>query len=173
MAWNHKGFEIDMQGAFFATEIDNKRISLSSLNGVKKAIDKHLDAKAQEVTISLPVVIRISKGRFSREAGTDHDKVIHCVITGVDAETKKVVGITPPAGWGVYCVLPDTPENTKALETLIAAEEDVSKAKRNIEGSSVGTSFVGVGRKGNSYSEAIELLKKSYERANKGEGTLY
>jgi hypothetical protein len=158
-----------MQSASFVAQIGDKRVALSSLNAVKKAIDKYLDAKAAEVVLKFPVVIRITKGRFFREDNDDPDKLIHGIITGVDAESKRAVGLEIPKEWNIHTTLPDTPANVKRLEVLIAAELAESKAKKAIEGRTVGLSFAGHGRKPNSYSEAVELLKQSYERAKKAE----
>jgi hypothetical protein len=165
MGWTHRGIEIDLRGERFAAKVGDKNVILPSVSAVKKAIDKHLEAKAKEVSISLPVIVRI---RRDRRIDNKRDRVIHCVITGLDATTMRAVGIVIPEGWSGRSVLPDTAENVKLLEALVDADEAQTAAQEAIEGRSVGTSFAGYGRSKNTYSEALALLHQSYERAKKG-----
>ena len=171
MAWRHRGFEIELLGASFCTDVGSKHISLSSLNAVKKAIDKHLDAKAQEVTLNLPVVVRIAKERSYRQESGEPDRVVRGVITGMDQESRAATGLDIPDGWTQHTVLPDTPDNVKRLRVLIQAEAAHEKAEEAIEGREVGMFFHGHGRIKRPYSESVQLLVESYKKAQKAEST--
>ena len=163
MAWEHKGIAIEMSGPKFIAEVNGKRIGKPSLAAAKKAIDKEIEATAEEqaVTLSLPVVILLVSYRKK--------KIVHGVITGLDRDSREVIGIDPPNEFRRSMVLPESKENTKRLERYIQAEAAWKVAESAVEGRSVGASFRGCGRGQRPFGESVAKLQESYARAQKGD----
>ena len=157
MSWNHKGIEIELSGASFVAAVDGKRISASSLNGAKKAIDKHLQLKAQEVPIRLEV------------ARIDEDgKVEHFVIVGIDPETlePKWEGPTPRLYGGSF--YPDDEESVRVYRAYKKAEAEYERARAALQARIVSTRFLDNRRYKTNYGQALEQLQKNYADAKSG-----
>ena len=170
MAWEHRGIAIEMSGPNFIAAFDGKNVVKSSLAAAKKAIDKEIEAKAEEqaVTLSLPVVILLAGSSYRSEG--KKKKIVHGVITGLDRDSREVIGIDPPNGFWWSMVLPESKENTKRLERYIKAEAAWKVAESAVEGRSVDTSFRGNGRtQGQPFGESVAKLQESYARAQKGD----
>ena len=164
MAWEHKGIAIEMSGANFIAEVNGKRIGKPSLAAAKKAIDKEIEATAE---VSLPVVILLVSSSYRNEG---KKKIVHGVITGLDRDSREVIGIDPPNEFRRSMVLPESKENTKRLERYIQAEAAWKVAESAVEGRSVDTSFRGNGRtQGQPFGESVAKLQESYARAQKGD----
>ena len=123
-----------------------------------------MDAKAQEEEISLPVAVHIAM-RSRYETDKETDRVIQSNITGIDSETLIAKGIDIPSGWHAVRIVPLSPENISRLQSLIAAEEALSLAQKELEGRNIGTIYSSYGRKTRTYSEALQILKQNYKRA--------
>ena len=169
MAWEHKGISIEISGANFVAEFDGKRIVRSSLAATKKAIDKEMEAKAEEesVALKLPVVILLERRHHSEPS---EKRIVHGVITGVDRETFAATGIDPPEGMDSEMVLPDSKENTKRLEQYIRAEAAWKVAEASVQGRGVGIYWRGYGRENKrTFGECVTKLRESYNAAKKGD----
>ena len=163
MAWEHKGIAIEMSGPKFIAEVNGKRIGKPSLAAAKKAIDKEIEATAE---VSLPVVILLVSSSYRNEG---KKKIVHGVITGLDRDSREVIGIDPPNEFRRSMVLPESKENTKRLERYIQAEAAWKVAESAVEGRSVGASFRGCGRGQRPFGESVAKLQESYARAQKGD----
>ena len=164
MAWEHKGIAIEMSGANFIAEVNGKRIGKPSLAAAKKAIDKEIEATAE---VSLPVVILLVSSSYRNEG---KKKIVHGVITGLDRDSREVIGIDPPNEFRRSMVLPESKENTKRLERYIQAEAAWKVAESAVEGRSVSINFRGYRRaQGQPFGESVAKLQESYARAQKGD----
>lgn len=157
MTWMHKDVEIQLEGATFIATLSGKRMGASSLAAAKKAIDKHLDIKAQEVVLNLPVVV------FS---GT---KSLATVVTGLNTTTLELIA-NPPIPWlfGGY-TLPDDEESREVYAAMVAAEKALMAAQKALKARHISTHFYTSRRPFTTYGEAIVMLQKSYDDAKKGE----
>ena len=164
MAWEHKGIAIEMSGPKFIAEVNGKRIGKPSLAAAKKAIDKEIEATAE---VSLPVVILLVSSSYRNEG---KKKIVHGVITGLDRDSREVIGIDPPNEFRRSMVLPESKENTKRLERYIQAEAAWKVAESAVEGRSVSATFRGYRRaQGQPFGESVAKLQESYARAQKGD----
>ena len=164
MAWEYKGIAIEMSGANFIAEVNGKRIGKPSLAAAKKAIDKEIEATAE---VSLPVVILLVSSSYRNEG---KKKIVHGVITGLDRDSREVIGIDPPNEFRRSMVLPESKENTKRLERYIQAEAAWKVAESAVEGRSVSATFRGYRRaQGQPFGESVAKLQESYARAQKGD----
>ena len=139
-------------------------ITPDELAAAKKAIDREIEAKeeSQAVTLSLPVVILLVSYRKK--------KIVHGVITGLDRDSREVIGIDPPNEFRRSMVLPESKENTKRLERYIQAEAAWKVAESAVEGRSVSATFRGYRRaQGQPFGESVAKLQESYARAQKGD----
>ena len=169
MAWEHRGIAIEMSGPNFIAEVNGKRIGKPSLAAAKKAIDKEIEATAEEqaVTLSLPVVILLVSSSYRNEG---KKKIVHGVITGLDRDSREVIGIDPPNEFRRSMVLPESKENTKRLERYIQAEAAWKVAESAVEGRSVSATFRYSRRaQGQPFGESVAKLQESYARAQKGD----
>ena len=164
MAWEHKGIAIEMSGPNFIAEVNGKRIGKPSLAAAKKAIDKEIEATAE---VSLPVVILLVSSSYRNEG---KKKIVHGVITGLDRDSREVIGIDPPNEFRRSMVLPESKENTKRLERYIQAEAAWKVAESAVEGRSVSATFRYSRRaQGQPFGESVAKLQESYARAQKGD----
>ena len=164
MAWEHKGIAIEMSGPNFIAEVNGKRIGKPSLAAAKKAIDKEIEATAE---VSLPVVILLVSSSYRNEG---KKKIVHGVITGLDRDSREVIGIDPPNEFRRSMVLPESKENTKRLERYIQAQAAWKVAESAVEGRSVSATFRGYRRaQGQPFGESVAKLQESYARAQKGD----
>ena len=162
--WEHKGIAIEMSGPKFIAEVNGKRIGKPSLAAAKKAIDKEIEATAE---VSLPVVILLVSSSYRNEG---KKKIVHGVITGLDRDSREVIGIDPPNEFRRSMVLPESKENTKRLERYIQAEAAWKVAESAVEGRSVSATFRGYRRaQGQPFGESVAKLQESYARAQKGD----
>lgn len=169
MAWTHKGIEIEMLGAQFVAECHGKRIVGTSLKSAQKAIDKRLDEKAQEVELSLPVVIlRLRLRMWSNDKGPS-EMIKRATITGLNGDTKAAQGIDPPkeGSWRNGYILPDTPENAELLAKFIEASRVESECKQRIEELCIRARF----SEKSTYAEAVKSIQEQYESALNGKNT--
>ena len=169
MAWTYKEIEITMQGASFVAEVNGKRILKPSLKAVQKEIEKCLEEKAKEVTLSLPVVIlRIESSLWTYNQGKFPERIDHAVITGINPTTKEVVGIEPPDKYRNAYMLPDTPANSELLKVWLEADRAERAAKQAIEEIQMSKRF---GDKV-SYAEAVAYIQKQHAGKSGGEVSL-
>ena len=157
MAWEHKGIAISLDGASFVGEVNGKRFRSSSLVAAKKAIDKQLEAKAQEVSLRMNLV-RIS------ESG----KVNHFVLIGIDPITLEPQwdGENPSRYGGSF--YPDDKESLRVHQECEKAEEAFEKAKDVRNARIVSLYFHNDRRHKVTYAQAVEQVQKRYEDAKKG-----
>lgn len=167
--WNHRGFEITMQGANFAVQVGGKRVLASSINAAKKAVDKHLDAKATAAVLNLPVVFFRSPRIGFRGSKREEGSIMHGAITGLDPETRSVVGVKDMDGEKDECVLPDSESNTALILEFIATEKKYNELRTKIDSRSVSVHFNSYGRKKPLYSDQVMKLQEGYKRAVRGE----
>jgi len=170
MEWNHKGVMIEATAAgTFRAVFDGTHISKGSLSAVKKDIDKRLEEKAKEVTLSLPVVVLRASDRFS---GTKRE-IDSAVITGIDRNSLKAIGhnIEAKAGWKNDEILPESKENKKLLHDYVQAEAEFNRLKELVDRRSVDTYFGSAFSVRNKiqYHEAVKKLEESYAKAKKSE----
>lgn len=159
--WQHKGFDIALEGSQFATTINNRRVRSSSLEAAKKAINKHLDAKAVEVALNLPIVM------VTQREGVVEIK--RGVITGVDANTLDVVGqnIDSIRGYGRSIPMPDSEESVKVYREYVEAEKALALAKDALHARIINVRLGAFGRSKRTYGEAVQLLQQNYKSACK------
>lgn len=167
MAWNYEGYEIEptLSGKFRAV-FEGVNIIKSSLDAVKKDIDKRQSTKALATPLSLPVVILREKGLFDELVM----KIDHCIISGIDPETREVQGVEE-TDWKNSEILPDSPANTKRLEALMAARDALHRAEKAIKGREVSL-WIPRGPRNVPipYAAAVQKLTENYEKAKIGEG---
>lgn len=168
MAWEYKGITIEMRGEFFHAIAQGKRITKSSVAAIRKEIDRLESVKAEEqaAVMNLPVVILRESSSYSTP---DKTQIFHGSITGLDLETRKVIGVEEPKGWRNSEILPDSPENTKRLEKLKAARSALKDAEHSIEGREVSLYIPSLPHnKLVPYGSAVSTILKYYEDAKNG-----
>ena len=166
MAWEHKGINIEStpSGQFMAM-FEGVSIIKASLDAVKNDINRRQSMKAAAVQLNLRVVILRVSDRFSYK---EENAIAHAVITGLDPESRTPEGIQAPKGWKNDEILPDSKDNTKRLEALIAARAELKRAEKAIEGREVSLWIPSAGRnKPIAYGDAVKRILDNYEAANK------
>lgn len=157
--WQHKGFDISLDGAQFAVQIDNRRVRSSSLAAAKKAIDKHLEKKAMEVGLNLPVLLVYER----------NGDVKRGVITGLDTVSLEVMGenVDGCKGYGRATVMPDSEDNVQIFRAYIAAKHAYESAKDAFDERTVSVHFTPFGSRKDTYAGAIQELQARYAAASK------
>lgn len=161
--WQYKGFTIELTpSASFAAEIGDKYYSGSSLSAAKKAIDKHLEEKAKDVKLSLPVVMVLGNSRFDET----NFIIKQGVITGVDQKSIEVQGLDERRNFEY--TLPDSKANMELSLEYVKAQKVLTALKKKLEARSINLQLSGYSSlKKTPYHEAIKTLQDRYEAAKK------
>jgi hypothetical protein len=157
-----------LSGDRFRYDLDGQRKSSPSLAAARKAIDKHLAAKAEEQShdISLPVVV-LYKPRFYCRDTAPAPFVRQEVISGLDPHGR-ILGLNPPDDMECTIVLPYSPENEAALRTLLLAEEALGRALKAVKDKRLLAYYGGKSSRGRPYGAMVQELLASYVTAVKG-----
>jgi hypothetical protein len=167
--WNYKGTEITAtESGQFRAMFGKVAIIKPSLEAAKKAINKKLEEKAEATPVNLSLVVLWEK-RSYREFGAR--KITHEVITGVDPETRRITGFPEMKDWRAREILPDSMDNTRRLEELMAARIVKDRCEKAISGRGVSLSQPYWGRnKVAPYGVIVQNLLDNYAKAKKAEG---
>jgi hypothetical protein len=166
MAWEYKGISIEptSSGQFRAVH-EGVNIIKPSLAAVKKDIDRRQSVKAEITPMNLPVVILLESSRYSNEGKT---QIIHRAITGIDPESRRILGIEAPEGWLNSEILPESKENSRRLDKLAIARTDLKEADKSVKGREVELYIPSLSRnRPIPYGDAVKRLFENYAEAKK------
>ena len=158
MAWEYKGFAIELVGERFTATVEGKHLHSSSLAGAKKAINKCQQQKAQEVPINLPVVMAdVKNERPVFQSG---------VITGLDPDSLCVKGTgVGRLSWHRANVAPDCEFARKLFADYKAKERAYEEAQSLWNEVTFSVYYSANRRSKDTYAASIVDIQERYKAA--------
>lgn len=164
-SFEHKGYTINVtDSGYFQTRVEDVSISKTTLDEVKKAIDKESGRAKRRVSLKVCGILRKTQSGWRSEPFPADSRIGTAIVTGINRTTRDLQIEGVQEGYQFDHILADTPGNQALLTQLMEQERAVGATRETYKNRHLAAEGYGRIESGD-YEDTLAKLEKLYRKS--------